>query len=106
MKLISLMLYSLALYADSADPFKSRTSPIKKTSMMIKYQYLGYIKGPNLAWGFIRPVGGDILKVVLGKSMGLGKVISFNRDSLCINHAKKTYCLKRSSQALNWHTVS
>lgn len=72
---------------------------------MQKYQYLGYIKGPHIAWAFIRPVGGDILKVVLGKSIGLGKVISFTRDNICIKHGKQQYCLKRSPQALNWMVI-
>jgi hypothetical protein len=107
MKIIScrfiFLLYGSLLFAKNTDPF---TPHPKHTSVMLKYQYLGYIKGPNISWAFIRPVGGDILKVVLGKNLGVGKVISFTKDNICINHGKQKYCLKRSVKALNWVAVA
>lgn len=103
MKIISWIIicffYVASVYPKNPDPFSAHP---KRPSVMLKCQYLGYIKGPNIAWAFIKPVGGEILKVMIGKSIGFGKVESFSKDSICIHHAKQQYCLKRSPQAVNW----
>ena len=101
---IWVVLVVLSYHASAnTDPFQAGTVPRqKRIRMLAKYQYLGYIKGPSLSWAFVRPAGGDILRVIKGKSFGLGKVVDFGQDNICIMHHKRRYCLKRAAQVMNW----
>ena len=88
-------------YAEYSDSF---IEPIKpKLHVLKKYQYLGFIKGPDVYLGFVRLSGGGVETVKYGKNPGFGNVVSIDNRYICILYHREKWCLYRSNQVKPWH---
>jgi hypothetical protein len=97
-----LICFSLKLSA-ALDPFQRQKSKKLKLPMTKKYQYLGYIKGPKLHRGFVRPAGGEVEGLNFGRNPGFGEVVVLNKQQICILKQKQQWCLDKSAQTKLWH---
>lgn len=99
-KIISLSIVLFNAKANYPDPFKSLGK--SKVQVLQKYQYLGYIKGPDVFLGFIRQAGGGVETLKYGKNPGFGKVTTIDKNFICIVYHKQQWCLDRSTQVKPW----
>lgn len=100
MKLIRFILCCCLFPVFAQDPFRN---PVKtKLFLQQKYQYLGYIKGPQVYFGFLRRSGAGILRLSFGKNPSFGEVVSITKDKICIKKTSRQWCLYKASQPRAW----
>lgn len=95
-----LLLVLFSAWSYGKDPFHLKVNSGFKRDQ--KYQYLGFIKGPKVFYGFIRRSGGEVERLDFGKNPGFGQIILLNQQRICMTKLNKVWCLLKSSQAKPW----
>jgi len=104
MKLIKFALCFFGFVVFAHNPFSK--TPKTKLFLQQKYQYLGYIRGPDIYYGFVRHSGAGIERLAFGKNPGFGEITLISQEKICLTKTKQQWCLYKSTQAHPWILTS